>query len=44
MLLFVGVSVYQWALEGVSYLLMQNVRPAYNQLITGFGLKWGEEF
>ena len=22
---------------------MQNVRPAYTQLITGFGLKWGEK-
>ena len=22
---------------------MQNVRPAYIQLITGFGVKWGEK-
>ena len=27
-----------------SYLPMQNVRPTDNQLIAGFGLKWGEEF
>ena len=25
------------------YFPMQNVRPAYIQLITGFGLKWGEK-
>lgn len=29
---------------GVSYLPMQNVRLLDNQLITDFGLKWGEEF
>ena len=25
------------------YLPMQYVRPAYIQLVTGFGLKWGEK-